>query len=90
MSRLEFCGGGTLDMAHDVAKLDGIQRKYKEAVEEWIKAIREEEALASVGHSEAKIDSWEAAGFREEDARKAAKEAKAEYEDALREELFNF
>jgi hypothetical protein len=67
-----------------------MQAAYKEAVEQWIVAIREEEALASVNHSETEIDAWEAADFREEDAREKAKEAKKNYEGALREKFFNF
>jgi hypothetical protein len=77
-------------MPVEVSKLDQMQVAYKEAVDQWISAIREEEALASVNHSEAEIDSWEAADFREEDARKKAKEAKKNYEGALREKFFKF
>ena len=77
-------------MPVEVSDLNQMQAAYKEAVEQWIKAIREEEALASVDHSEAEIDAWEAADFREEDAREKAKEAKKNYEDALREKFFGF
>jgi hypothetical protein len=77
-------------MAVEVSDLNQMQAAYKEAVEQWIKAIREEEALASVDHSEAEIDAWEAADFREEDAREKAKDAKKNYEDGLREKFFNF
>ena len=77
-------------MAVEVSDLNQMQAAYKEAVEQWIKAIREEEALASGDHSEAEIDAWEAADFREEDAREKAKESKKNYEDALREKFFNF
>jgi hypothetical protein len=77
-------------MAVEVSDLNQMQAAYKEAVEQWIKAIREEEALASGDHSEAEIDAWEAADFREEDAREKAKEAKKNYEGALREKFFNF
>ena len=77
-------------MAVEVSDLDQMQAAYREAVEQWIKAIREEEALASADHSEAEIDAWEAADFREEDAREKAKEAKKNYEAALREKFFNF
>jgi hypothetical protein len=73
-----------------VETLDQLQSEYKAAVEEWIKTIREEEALASVDHSIAEVDTWEAAGFREEDARNKAKAAKKRYEDTLREKFFNF
>jgi len=77
-------------MAVEIGDLDRMQAAYKAAVEQWIAAIREEEAPASANHSEAEIDAWEAAGFREEDARTKAKEAKQQYEDALREKFFNF
>ena len=77
-------------MAVDITELDKMQAAYKAAVEEWIAAIREEEALASVNHSEAEVDAWEAADFREEDAREKAKQAKQDYEDALREKFFDF
>jgi len=77
-------------MPVEVTELDKMQADYKAAVEEWIAAIREEEVLASGNHSEAEIDTWEAACFREEEARGRAKEAKKQYEDALREKFFNF
>ena len=74
----------------DKTTLDGLQANYKAAVETWIAAIREEEALASANHDEAEIDKWEGAGFKEEQARKQAKDAKCDYERALRQEFFNF
>jgi hypothetical protein len=77
-------------MAIEISDLDQLQTAYKTAVDQWISAIREEEALASADHSEAEIDAWEAAGFREEDARNKAKDAKKQYEGALREKFFNF
>ena len=77
-------------MAISTAELDQKQVAYKAAVEEWIAAIRHEEALASVNHELADVDKWELAGDAEEELRSAAKLAKKEYEDALREEFFNF
>ena len=74
----------------DEAELDRMQAAYKAAVEEWIKAIREEEALASVNHSVAEIDQWEGAHFRQDDLRNTVKAAKKQYEDALREKYFDF
>jgi hypothetical protein len=71
-------------------ELDQLQRAYKSAVEAWIVAIREEEALASTEHSVADVDKWEDAGFAEEEARDKVKTAKREYEDALREKFFSF
>ena len=70
--------------------LDALQAAYKQAVETWIAAIREEEALASVAHDIAEIDAWEGAGFREEERRNEVKAAKAAYEDALRRAHFDF
>ena len=72
------------------SELDGKQAAYKAAVEEWVGAIREEEALASGEHSVDDIDQWEGAHFREEEMRKRAKTAKKEYEDALRLRFFGF
>jgi hypothetical protein len=77
-------------MPVEISQLDEMQAEYQAAVSKWVAAIHEEAALASVNHSEAEIDTWEAAGVREEDARTAAKEAKKQYEGALREKFFNF
>lgn len=78
------------DKVLDEAELDHLQAAYKNAVEEWIKAIRDEEALASVNHTVAEVDQWEAAHFREEDVRSVVKAAKKTYEDALRRKFFDF
>ena len=77
-------------MAISVAELDGMQAQYKAAVEEWVGAIREEEALASTPHNEAEIDQWQGACFRQGALHKQAKDAKSAYEGALRENFFNF
>jgi hypothetical protein len=74
----------------DIEELDRMQKNYKAAVDEWVAAIRQEEALASVNHNVAEVDAWESAGFREEEARSKAKAAKGAYESALREEFFHF
>jgi hypothetical protein len=77
-------------MTLEDSELDTKQGTYKAAVEEWIAAIREEEALASGDHSIDDIDKWEAAHFHEEQMRTRAKAAKKEYEDALRLRFFGF
>jgi hypothetical protein len=77
-------------MQVELSELDRMQSAYNAAVEEWIAAIREEEALASSNHSVAQIDQWEAAHFKEDDVRKKVKAAKKQYEDALRRKFFNF
>ena len=77
-------------MADENAELDQMQAVYKAAVEEWIAAIKQEETLASVVHSVAEVDKWEAAHFREDEIRDKVKAAKKRYEDALRENFFGF
>jgi predicted Zn-dependent protease len=80
-----------LEMASDTPEFDELQNAYKAAVENWIAAIREEEALVSVTpHSVAEVDKWEAAHFKEEEVRCEVKAAKKAYEDALREKFFGF
>ena len=77
-------------MQNDTSELDQMQAAYKAAVEEWIVAIKEEEALASVNHTVAEVDKWEGAHFREDEIRRKVKAAKTKYEDALREKFFGF
>ncbi len=77
-------------MQDQSAELDQLQNAYKAAVEEWIAAIRKEEALASVNHDIAEVDAWEAAHFNEDDVRNKVKAAKKEYEDALRQKFYKF
>jgi len=77
-------------MQNDSSELDKMQTAYKAAVEEWIAAIKQEEALASVNHTIAVVDKWEAAHFAEDDIRSKVKSAKKKYEDALREKFFGF
>jgi hypothetical protein len=77
-------------MSTDTLELDRMQAAYKAAIEEWIVAIKQEEALASVNHTVAEVDKWEQAHFKEDDMRKTVKAAKKLYEDALRKKLFGF
>jgi hypothetical protein len=77
-------------MKPDTQELDRLQGKYKAAVEEWVGAIRREEALASGNHSVEEIDQWEAAHFAEDTIRSRVKAAKREYEDGLRKKFFDF
>ena len=77
-------------MDDNVSELDQMQSAYKAAVEQWIAAIKREEALASVNHSVAEVDKWEEAHFAEDDLRSKVKAAKKDYEEALRRKFFNF
>ena len=71
-------------------KLNALQADYRQAVDAWVAAIREEEALAAVHHSVAELDKWEAAHFREHKAHKEADYRKRLYEDAIRRDLYGF
>ena len=77
-------------MPENNAELDQMQTAYKAAVEEWIAAIKQEEALASVNHTIAEVDKWEQAHFKEDEIRTRVKTAKRQYENALREKFFSF
>jgi len=77
-------------MGIELSELDWMQAEYKTAVDAWVTPIRQEEALASVNHSVAEVDHWEAAHFHEENCRSKVEAAKKRYEDALREEFFDF
>lgn len=74
--------------------LEGVLKQlldtYKTTVEEWIVAIKEEEALASATSSVDEVDKWEAAHAKEDEIRSRVKEAKQIYEDALRKKFFDF
>ena len=77
-------------MQNDTSELDQMQTAYKVAIKEWIAAIQQEEALASVNHSVAEVDKWEGAHFTEDKIRSKVKAAKKKYEEALREKFFGF
>jgi hypothetical protein len=77
-------------VTEDHSDLDALQKAYKAAVDTWVSAIRAEEELASVNHTVAEVDDWEAAHFQSEVFRKKAEAAKAEYEAGLRERFFGF
>jgi hypothetical protein len=79
------------DISADLQQeLDQLQAAYKAAVDEWVKAIRDEEALASGNHNVTEIDQWEAACFHENKKRREVIYKKKLYEDALRREFFGF
>ena len=78
------------EMQNDTSDLDELRSAYQAAVEGWIAAIKQEEALASVDHSVAEVDKWEQGHFREDEIRGKVKAAKKEYEAALREKFFGF
>ena len=48
--------------------LEHLRFVYKKAVDEWVDAIRAEEALATPDHSMIAMERWDAAHFAEHDA----------------------
>jgi hypothetical protein len=79
------------DISADLQReLDQLQADYRATVDKWVRAIREEEGLASGNHSVAELDQWEAAHFREHKLHKEADYRKRLYEDALRREFYGF
>ncbi|HXB98956.1 MAG TPA: hypothetical protein VNU74_01070 [Terriglobales bacterium] len=64
--------------------LDQLRLAYKKAVDEWVLAIRDEEALATPDHSMTAMEKWDDAHFKEQDAHSKATEARDAYKDGLR------
>jgi hypothetical protein len=81
---LRLSGRKIQNMAIERSGLDHLRQLYKEAVEQWIAAIREEENLATQDHSVAAWDVWDLAGFKAEEAGDRVKAAKEAYKDGLR------
>jgi len=69
-----------------MAKEDLDQRRlaYKKAVDEWVEAIRAEEALATPDHSMLAWERWDEAHFKEHDAHEKVTKAREAYKDGLR------
>jgi hypothetical protein len=74
----------------DNAELNQLRATYKQAVDNWVEAIRAEEGLATPDHSETAMERWDAASFREQDAQTEAKRARDAYQDALRKVNYGF
>jgi hypothetical protein len=68
----------------DKLNLDELQAAYKQAVDEWVTAIRAEEALATPDHSEVAMERWDHAGLTEQDAQNRATQARDAYKEGLR------
>jgi hypothetical protein len=64
--------------------LDQLRSAYNKAVDDWVEAIRAEEALATEDHSMLAVEKWDDAHFREQDAQAKATEARDTYKDQLR------
>jgi Tfp pilus assembly protein PilN len=64
--------------------LDSLRASYKAAVDAWVTAIREEEALATPDHSMIQMERWDAAVFAQQNSAAKAKAAHDAYKDGLR------
>jgi hypothetical protein len=76
---VDYCGRHM-----DRPELDQLRLAYKAAVDEWVNAIRAEEALATPDHSMTAMEKWDDAHFRKQDAQHQAAKACEAYKDALR------
>jgi hypothetical protein len=75
----------------DNADLDHLQQAYRQAVDQWVANIREEEALAAnAEHSLISLDDWKQASIKEEETRDKVQTAKKHYQDALRKVYYGF
>ena len=64
--------------------LDQLRVDYKKAVDEWVDAIRAEEALATPDHSMVAMEHWDSAHLAEHDSHAKASKAREAYKDGLR------
>jgi hypothetical protein len=69
---------------------DQLLTAYKHAVDNWVAAIRAEEALATPDHSMTQMELWDDAGFKLHDAELTAKKARDAYKNALRKKNYGF
>jgi hypothetical protein len=72
------------------ADLDNLRLAYKKSVDEWVDTIRAEEALATPDHSMIAMEHWDAAHFKEQEAKSRGTEAREAYKSGLREANYGF
>jgi hypothetical protein len=65
-------------------ELDQLREIYKQASDEWVAAIRDEESLATPDHSLIAMEHWDQADFRQQEAQEKVKIARDQYRDRLR------
>ena len=82
--------GGTSVASMDTVDFDQLYKAYKQAVDQWVAAIRTEEALAKGDHSMTQMEAWDDAGFKLHDAELTAKKARDAYKNALRKKNYGF
>jgi hypothetical protein len=70
--------------------LEKLETSYKAAVEQWVDAIRNEEALANGDFSMVEWEKWDEAGLHVHDVELAAKKARDLFKNALRRKNYGF
>jgi hypothetical protein len=69
---------------------DQLLSDYRGTIDNWVNALRTEEALANDDHSMVEMEKWDAAGFTAHDAEAVAKKARDRYKNALRKKNYGF
>ena len=69
---------------------DELLSDYRQAVDNWVTALRAEEALANDDHSMVEMEKWDAAGFAAHDAEAVAKKARDRDKNGLRKKNYGF
>ena len=75
----------------ETAELDDLKANFERALQRWQRSIQHlQQVLAETSHSARSEDIWEQADFEQEQAQKAVKDARQNYEDAVRKANFGF
>jgi hypothetical protein len=69
---------------------DKLLSDYRRSIDNWVTAIRAEEALANDDHSMVEMEKWDAAAFTSHDAEAVARKARDRYKNALRKKNYGF
>jgi hypothetical protein len=69
---------------------DKLLSDYRRSIDNWVVAIKAEEALANDDHSMVEMEKWDAAAFTAHDAEAVAKKARDRYKNALRKKNYGF
>ena len=74
----------------NMENFDELLEQYKHAVDAWIEAIENEEALANEDHSMVEMEKWDTAAASVIDTGAATAKARDNYKNALRKKNYGF
>ena len=74
----------------DAPDFDLLLKQYQEVTDNWVARIENERALATPEHSMTKMDAWDEAALKVQDAEANAKKTREAYQNALRDKNFGF